>query len=156
MSKDQQKQSKEAAALKENLAEMESNWKRALADYRNLQKRVEEEKEEVVKFANLVLVSQLLPIMDNLEMLWKHNSDEGVKLVIKGFSEVLENSGVEEIKVSQGDLFDPNMMEAVEMHKPLVQGEKVVREVLQKGYKLNGKLIRPARVNVESLQGEEE
>lgn len=129
--------------LAEELSEMEGNWKRALADYQNLQKRVAEEKEEMLKFANLVLISQLLPVLDNLELLGKHNKDEGIKMIIKGFKDVLKDSGVKEIEVSKGDDFDPLLMEAVEAN-----GEGSVSEVLQPGYKLSDKLIRPTKVIV--------
>lgn len=151
MSKTNDKKTQE---LKKTLQEMENNWKRALADYRNLEKRVAEEKEDISKFANFVLVSQLLPILDNLELLGKHSSDDGLDLIIKEFKSVLESTGVEEIRIAQGDVFDPLLMEAIEA----VQDDldtPLVAEIVQAGYKLGSKLLRPARVNVKDSQGKE-
>jgi molecular chaperone GrpE len=128
----------------ERMKELENNWKRALADYKNLEKRVAEEKQEGLVFSNLILISQLIPVLDNLEMLEKHIDDTGMKLVVKEFKQILQNEGLEEIE-TQGKEFDPNLMDAIEM----IDGEpNIVIEVLQKGYKLKDKLIRPAKVKV--------
>jgi len=130
--------------IKQQLIEMENNWKRALADYKNLQKRVAEEKEELVQFSNLVLISRLLPLLDNLEALERHVANEGVRLIVKEFGQVLRDAGVVIIDVVD-KTFDPTCMEAVEM----VEGEEnKVIDVIQKGYILNDRVIRPARVNV--------
>ena len=130
--------------LEEKVSELENNWKRALADYQNLQKRVAEEREALVTYANLVLISELLPVLDNLELLEKHIDDTGLKLTIKTFKQILENEGVKEIECLGKD-FDPALMEAIE----LVDGkEGKVAEVAQKGYVLKDKLIRPAKVKV--------
>jgi molecular chaperone GrpE len=74
--------------LEEQIQELENNWKRALADYKNLEKRVAEEKEGIVSFSNLVLISELIPVLDNLEMLEKHIDDIGLKLVVKEFKQI--------------------------------------------------------------------
>jgi molecular chaperone GrpE len=128
----------------ERVKELENNWKRALADYKNLEKRVAEEKQDGLAFSNMILISQLIPVLDNLEMLEKHIDDKGMKLVVKDFKQILQNEGLEEID-TQGKEFDPFNMDAVEM----IEGKpnKVI-EVLQKGYKLKDKLIRPAKVKV--------
>ncbi len=129
--------------LQDKVAELENGWKRALADYTNLQKRTDEEKKQIFDFANEILILKLLPILDNFGKLEEHTNDQGLLLTIKEFKGVLEGSGLEEIK-TEGD-FNPNEMEAIEMS----EGEKnKVIKVTQKGYKLNGKLIRPARVCV--------
>lgn len=124
-------------------------YRRALADYQNLQKRAAEEKSEFAKYANEQLLISLLPVFDNLKISIEHfdeNKDtnawlEGVKFVVKQFREVLNELGVEEIK-TVGEKFDHNTMDAVEG-----EGETVVQEV-KPGYKLHGKVIVPAKVVV--------
>lgn len=130
--------------LETKILELESNWKRALADYKNLEKRVTEEKEAVVAFSNLILISRLLSVLDNLENLENHLDDVGLKLTIKEFGQILKDEGLKDVAALGRD-FDSGIMEAVET----VEGEenKVVA-VLRKGYMLKDKLIRPARVRV--------
>lgn len=135
---------KELEETKTHCFQMETNWKRALADYQNLQKRAEEEREQIVRFANVTLLESLLPVLDNLEMLNLHSEDQGLELTLKDFKRVLHSLGLEEFN-SQDSYFDENFMEAVE----LVDGEKnKVIEVLKKGYLFKGKVIRPAYVKV--------
>ena len=126
--------------------ELENNWKRALADYRNLEKRVAEEREMFFTFASSSLVLRILPILDNLESLVKHVDDEGLKMTIKDFKRILDEEGVKEIE-AEGKDFDAELMEAIEK----VEGAKdKVVEVLQKGYTMKEKILRPARVKVGS------
>ncbi|NMB70492.1 nucleotide exchange factor GrpE [candidate division WWE3 bacterium] len=124
--------------------DLENNWKRALADYRNLQKRVEEEKMDFIQYATSTLVRRFLGVLDNLEMLNKHTNDAGLQMIVKELKQVLSDEGLREIEAENQE-YDLNTMEAIEM----VAGEKnLVTEVLQKGYFLKDKLIRPARVKV--------
>lgn len=130
--------------LKKQLEEITNNWKRALADYQNLEKRTKEEKEEFAKFANRELILKLLPILDTFKKLTEHLKDEGLRLVIKQFCDVLEKEGLERIEVL-GKEFNPEEMECVDV----TEGEenKVVRET-RAGYRLKGKVIRVAQVIV--------
>ena len=131
--------------LETRLLEMEENWKRALADYKNLEKRSAQEKIVLVDFANIVLIENMLPILDNFVMLENHTEDVGIKMSIKEFVNVLENSGLKEIKVTKGDEFDPKLMDAVDSG----QGQKnKVLEVVRAGYNFRDKLIRPVSVKV--------
>ncbi len=131
--------------LEVGLGEMEENWKRALADYKNLEKRFTQEKMVLVDFANSVLIENMLPILDNFVMLENHTQDVGIKMSIKEFVNVLETSGLKEIEVNQGDEFDPNFMDAVDS----VQGQKnKVVKVVRAGYSFRDKLIRPVSVKV--------
>lgn len=123
----------------------EEKYKRARADYINLERRVKKQQEEFLKFANSVLALKLLPILDDLEKA-ASKAGEGLKLVLKNLQEVLKSEGVEEIKVKVGDEFDPEIMECVVSEG--VGGEPKVAEVLRKGYKLGGKVLRPAQVRV--------
>lgn len=134
----------EIKALQEKVSEMEGNWKRALADYKNLVDRTNKEKKQFVEFANEVLVLKLLAVYDSLEMLGKYNQDQGLLLTIKQFEQVLKEEGLKEIE-ALGKEFNTNEMEGIEM----VAGEKgIVVEVLTKGFYLKEKILRPARVKV--------
>ena len=135
---------KKTKGVEEKLEDFENRLKRALADYANLEKRVEREKEDFVKLANAQLVDKLLPVLDDLELCEKHLKDKGVSLVGDQFREVLKSEGLEEIKAS-GEKFDPETMDCVE----IVAGPKNrVVEVALKGYLLNNRVIRPAKVKV--------
>ncbi len=128
-------------------------YKRALADYQNLLKRTAQEKQEFAKYANENLLHEIIPVYDNLKFALTYadscgqmrtNADEngwseGVKYVVKQFKDVLEKLGVEEIK-TKNEKFNPELMEALEG-----KGKKVKKEV-KAGYKLNGKVIVPAKV----------
>ena len=135
---------KKTKRVEEKLEDFENRLKRALADYDNLEKRVEREKEEFVKLANAQILDKLLPVLDDLELCEKHLKNKGVSLIVDQFREVLESEGLEEIKAS-GEKFDPETMDCVE----IVSGPKdKVVEVALKGYLLNNKVIRPAKVKV--------
>lgn len=139
-----QAQAGEAETLKLRIAELENNWKRALADYKNLEKRVNEERYQFLAFANMSLILRMLPILDNLEMLEKHSSDMGLALTIKEFKQILKDEDVFEIDTTEKE-FDSTNMEAVEM----IEGKaNQVLEVVRKGYTCKEKLLRPARVKV--------
>jgi len=130
--------------LNEKLTEMEGNWKRALADYKNLVDRTNKERNQFVDFANEVILSKFLSVFDSLEMLGKYNQDQGLALTIKQFGQVLKESGLEEIDALGKD-YSLESMEAIEM----VAGENgKVTEVITKGFYLKSKLLRPARVKV--------
>src|SRR3989344_8337589 len=71
-----QKQSDASDSKDVRIKELEESWKRALADYKNLERRFNEEKEMLVAFSNLVLLERLIPVLDNLENLCEHLSDQ--------------------------------------------------------------------------------
>jgi len=136
---------------KENLEkkneELLDQLKRTLADYRNLEKRVEENKLEWIKIANKQLLLRILPGLDALLLAEKHTKDEGIALSIKTFLNILEQDGVLKIETIGKD-FDPNLMECV----GIIEGEegKVIEE-LKPGYMLHDKVLRPAQVTVGKL-----
>ncbi len=126
---------------------------RSEAEIENIKKRNKKEKEEWLKYANETLVKDILPVMDNLEMAISHAQNEnslhalkeGVELTLKGLKDTLAKSGLEEVK-AEGELFDPNYHHAVsEQNDENVEAGIILQE-LQKGYTLNGRLIRPAMV----------
>lgn len=122
---------------------------RALADYQNLVKRSGDERMEFVKYANEQLLHDILPVYDNLKISLEHINDEaesngwvtGIKYVVKQFKDFLESQGVEEIK-TVGKKFDHHTMEALKG-----EGDKVIKE-LKAGYKLKGKVVVPAKVEL--------
>lgn len=130
--------------LQDKVKSLDNSWKRALADYNNLEKRTAEEKENFLTLVKIQVIESFLPFFDNLEKIQEHSDDEGLRIVIKDLKNTLKNMGVEEIDALGKD-FDHNTMEAMELKK----GEKnKVLEIYQKGYLLNGNLLRPAKVVV--------
>ncbi len=131
--------------LEDKTTDLNNKYLRSLADYQNLEKQTQSWKEEFVKFANQDLIAQLLEILDNLEKAQEHIQDTGLQLIIDKLKIILKNKGLEEIK-AEGEEFDPNLFEALEV----IPGEEdnKVLGIIQKGYRLNGRVIRPAKVKV--------
>jgi molecular chaperone GrpE len=147
--------------LAEAKAKAEANlagWQRAQADFINYKKRSEQEKQELGKFANSVLILNLLPILDDLERAFtsipasmkKLSWVDGIKLIERKLWAILEAQGLSPI-LALGKPFDPRFHEAVRQDKGK---EGVVIEEVQKGYMLGDRVIRPAMVVVGN--GEEE
>ena len=126
---------KENEELKEKLEEFENNYKRALADYQNLEKRVLIERKEWIRKSNKDLLLHLLPVLDTLILAQKHVNveDKGLSLGIMQFQDFLKNENVERIE-ALGKNFDPHFMECIET----VDGEegKVIEEI-RAGYMLS-------------------
>jgi len=78
----------DVAKLQDEITTLDQNWKRALADYQNLVKRIESEKSEIMKLASLNVVNKLVPTLDILELAAKHSQDEGVQMAVKQFQQV--------------------------------------------------------------------
>lgn len=134
--------------MQERITELENNWKRALADYQNLEKRMTEEKSAIVEFANANLLSRLLGVLDNLEMLYAHTQDKTIDMIIKDFKNVLREEKLEEIEAQDKD-FNSNDMDALETVQVEDEAQDgKVTEVVRKGYKFKNKLLRPALVKV--------
>jgi len=129
--------------------QLEEQLKRALADYQNLERRVEEERKLLSQLSSAILIERFLPVLDNLENAQKHLKDEGLEMVIKQFRDVLSSEGVEEIE-AQGSKFDPNLHEATSVVEG--QNDGMIAKVIRKGYKINSKVLRPAQVAVERQQ----
>lgn len=127
----------------------ENKYKLALADYQNLLKKTAADKIEFTKYAVADLLEDIIPVYDHLKISLNGLPPEeensawviGVKYVLKQFGDILSSKGVEEIK-TVGERFDHHTMEALEG-----EGEIVCKEVMP-GYKLNGRLIRAAKVMV--------
>jgi molecular chaperone GrpE len=138
------------AALEAERDEAIDRWKRAAADFDNFRKRAARERDEYVTLANERLVKELLPILDDLERalsaVGEHEEatvEEGVRLVHRSLASLLQRNGVEEI--STDGQFDPHVHEAL-LSQPSEAEEGSVIDVVQKGYKLGDRVVRPARV----------
>ena len=126
--------------------------RRTKADFENYRKRVDREASQAEARGRAALAGDLLSVVDNLERALAaaeprddgapNHISEGVRLVYEELSGVLGNAGVESFEPT-GEQFDPDLHEAM-MTKPGNEGE--ILEVLQKGYRLNGQVLRPARV----------
>lgn len=125
------------------LEELNNKYLRALADYQNLEKQTSAWREDFVKFSNAGLISQILEVVDDLEKACEHLTDDGLKLVLDKLKNILKNAGLEEILVD-GLEFNPEQMEVVSV-EPGEENNKVAK-VVQKGYILNGRILRPAKV----------
>ena len=131
-----------------------ANLQRTAADYQNLKRRMEEERSELGRLANASLVFNLLPLLDDLERALRTVDTklagltwiDGVWLIYRKFQALLENIGVKEIP-AEGQPFDPNVHEAIS-EAPGEEGKVV--SVVQKGYSLGDRVVRPAMVIVGS------
>jgi len=131
--------------------DLENHLKRVLADYQNLERRVSEGRQELIKAANRGLILRLLPALDTLVIAQKHTNDEGLKLSIQQLSDILEKEGVKKIETLEKN-FDPKYMECVqtvEVDPSTGSGQegKVIEE-LKAGYMLNDSVLRAAQVSV--------
>ncbi|MCR4276531.1 MAG: nucleotide exchange factor GrpE [Candidatus Roizmanbacteria bacterium] len=140
----------EIVTLKDQVDEFKNKYLRAIADYQNLEKRVGEERFELMKIANKNLLIKILPFLDNLEKAELFVKDEGLKISKDHFVQILKDAGLEEIEMMGKD-FDPISAEAVQLVPGKEEGKIV--EVLQKGYKFEDKIIRVAQVKVSKKVG---
>jgi molecular chaperone GrpE len=133
-------------------------WKRCLADFENYKKRQAENQKDLIAYSNVNLVLEILPVLDNFHSSTDHIPEDqkkspwvtGIMHIQKQLEKVMEDNGVSEIIVKKGDKFDPSLHEAVENKE--MKNEKcnnMIKQVLVKGYKIDSKVIRAARVIVE-------
>lgn len=139
----------EIEALKAKIAEQDDKYLRMAAEYDNFRRRSREEKDAIYETALTDTVSELLPIIDNLERAAIYDDGEKVKeglvMTAKSAIEVFKKLGVEDFgKV--GETFDPNMHNAVMHVDDESLGESEIVEVFQKGYKRGKRIIRFAMV----------
>lgn len=137
---------------KEEDEDLNNKYLRLMADFQNFKRRTEKEKSDIYAFANEKIVGELLNVIDNFERALEHaeegdNFAEGMKMIFKQLQDVLEKSGVVEIK-ALGEDFDPNFHNAVMMEDSEEFESGKVTAVLQKGYLLNNKVVRPTMVKV--------
>lgn len=140
------------AAAQAEALENRDHYLRARADLDNYRKRAQREKEDLLKFSNETILRELLPVIDNLERALQHAAVDGEKGLLQGveltlgqFGKVLEKFNVVAIE-AVGELFDPARHEAMGQIESSEQPPNTVVQLLQKGYLLNDRLLRPAMV----------
>lgn len=146
--------------MTEEAAQPEENWKdkylRVLAEQENLRKRVQKEKQEMVRFGIDNAIAEFLPAIDNFENALRFaesasgevkNWAKGFEMILSQFKEILHNHGIVSFH-SEGNTFDPEFHEAVEIVETTDHIDGMILQEFTKGYKSAGRTIRPARVKV--------
>jgi len=146
----------EALVAKE--AEALANWDkfvRERADLENYRKRVQREKEELLKYGNESLILEILPVIDNMERALAHAAEEPHVAVIEGIRlthamllSALKKFGVTPIETTPGSLFNPAFHQAMHQVESMELPSNTVVEELQRGYLINDRLLRAALVSV--------
>jgi molecular chaperone GrpE len=145
-----------SAESEAKIADLNDQFLRKAADFENFRKRMNREKQELAEFANQNLLLDLLPIIDDFERAIKSAETsrdfasfyEGIIMIEKGLSTQLENKWGLRRFDSEGEPFDPNRHEALQMEKTAGITEAVVKEDFLKGYTLKERVIRYAKVKV--------
>lgn len=146
----------EVAAAKQALADQKEGALRALAEGENAKRRAETEIDKARKFALEKFAGDLLPVLDNLEQAIRfadrENEDikpiiEGVDLTLKTFTSTVEKHGLVVLD-PEGETFNPEQHQAMSMQESADLAPNTVMAVMQKGYQINGRLLRPAMVMV--------
>lgn len=123
--------------------EYKEKYIRALADYQNLSKRIEREREEIQQSASSWIILKLLPVLDDLELAKKNTKEKGIELIYNKLWSILEKEGVKKIQINENDKFDPAKMECIDAEDG---GEKLI--TVRSGYIMKGKILRPVQVKV--------
>ena len=144
----------EKERLSAELQEINDKYLRLYAEFENYKKRVNKDKEELIKYGNESLLYELLPVIDNLEMALKHALNnvssglvQGVEITLKELKKTLEKFGLSAIEAS-GKQFDPLVHHAMTQVERDDIDEKIVVEELRKGYMFRDKVLRPSLVSV--------
>lgn len=141
---------KEEASAEEQESE---RYMRLMAEFQNFKRRAAKEKSDIHAFANERLIGDLLPVMDNFERALETETEDiegyakGMQLIFEQMKTALEKAGLKEIEALGLD-FDPNVHNAVMTDNTEEYENDKISKVLQKGYKLNDKVIRPSMVAV--------
>lgn len=145
----------EARKAEEKKAEEQESerYMRLMAEFQNFKRRAAREKTETLAYANEKIIGELLPVLDNFERALETDTADaegyakGMELIFQQLKTALEHAGLEEIK-ALGEDFDPNVHNAVMTEQSEEHEDGKVSKVLQKGYKLKDKVIRPSMVAV--------
>ena len=144
------------AKLEKDLEEWKSSYTRKLAEFQNFTKRKENEVSEMKKYASEGIITKLLDNIDNLERAEQASAEiknfdalvEGVNMILRNLRNLLTEEGVEELEAAEGVKFNPYEHQAMMTENVENLDNDVIVKVFQKGYKLKGKVIRPAMVTV--------
>lgn len=148
--------------LQKEKEEIFSKLQRVSADYANFEKRAPKQIADTISYEKEKIIKSLLPALDNFEHTLQnaHAAEEssvlvkGVQIIYDQMLGILKSHGVEQIEAI-GEMFDPARHEAMTRRAEADQEDGVVLEEFQKGYKLNGRVIRPSKVIVNKLLSEE-
>jgi len=140
--------------------EMQEEMLRVKADADNFRKRMEREKENFCKYATEKVLEDIVPVIDNLELGLEHAKKveackdivEGIEMTLNILLNTLKNHGLEQIKTEVGEPFDPNYHEAMAEQEREDMEPGMVSTVMQKGYKIKDRVLRPAKVMVSKKQ----
>jgi len=151
---------KEIDSLKKELNEKNEQSLRLAAELDNFRKRLSKETEEKLKYANQQIILDFLVIIDNLEMALSHIKEseeikalkEGVELTLKQFKDTLAKYGAKEIETKIGDEFNPNLHDALMLDADQNHKNNAITLVMQKGYTLHDRVIRPTKVRVNKIE----
>ncbi len=157
------------AAIKQELADLQQSladsqvkaneyldgWQRARADFANYKKRIEREQAQVYQNAAGSIFKRQLEVLDDLDRALKNRPQEGdgaiwaagIELVFRKLTSIMENDGVK-VMQAEGQPFDPNLHEAISSEDSPQHDSGQIIEVLQKGYLLGDRVLRPALVRV--------
>ncbi len=146
------KEKSELEQLQEKYNDLNDRYLRTLAEYDNFRKRSQKERDLIYPEAQASTVAQFLPVLDNFEraMSFECNDEEfkkGMEMISQSFQDVMQKLGVEAVGEA-GEAFDPLKHNAVMHVEDEEQGEGIVVEVFQKGYKIGDKVVRYAMVKV--------
>lgn len=144
------------AKLELEVQEWKNSYTRKLAEFQNFTKRKETEVSEMKKYASEGIIVKLLDNIDNLERAENASAEtknfdalvEGVNMILRNLKYMLSEEGVEEIEAGEGVQFNPYEHQAMMTEEKDDLDNDVIVQVFQKGYKLKGKVIRPAMVTV--------
>lgn len=147
---------KEIEQLNNRIKELEEGWKRSQADFENYRKRNEQDRINLFATANLDLIMKILPVMDNFRRSAQHVPEDikdkdwtkGIELIEKHLESILTQEGLTKIETKTGDNFDPMIHEAISHEENKDFKSDQIIAVVDEGYKLGGKILRPAKVRV--------
>lgn len=146
---DKIKSTKKKVETSDETAELKSQLARALADYDNLRKRIERERDESKYLSKLIVISRFLPVFDMFEDAQKHTNDMGLGIALKVLSDTLKDEDIEEISASEGSAFDHELHEAIDTVVNAEKEDGTIAEVVLKGYRFKGgPVIRHSKVKV--------
>ena len=149
--------------LRKEKDELFAQLQRVSADYANYQKRVPKQIADSIGYEKERVIKTLLPVLDNFEYTLQnaHSADDidvlvkGIRIVYDQLLDVLKSHNVEQIK-AQGEKFDPALHQAMTQRAEPDEEDNTVLEEFQKGYRLNGRVIRPSKVIVNKLVTEQQ
>jgi molecular chaperone GrpE len=145
---------KEVNELNQKILELTNGWQRTQADFVNYKKQVAEEKSRLIKTANIELISELLPVLDNFRLASQHlpeklandNWAQGVQQIEKQFENILLESGLKRIE-ALGSQFNPEYHEAIEEVESSKPSGEILEEIAS-GYIFDNLVLRPSKVKV--------